>query len=173
VTRLVWFYWPITCASVAGSAVRRLRRLGRRSRASVGTTGGRAATGVAAATMPVVALFLAVPVRCSDHDLASAGLRIVPFGIGLLAAVAWLAVIARLYRMAGDNGSDADRSILRTSAVLVLGMPAEFLASTVTLAISCTGTAQPRLVHLTLAAAAFAAAALAPHAATERASRTP
>jgi hypothetical protein len=168
---LIWFHWPVTFAAVAAIALFRLGRLGGRNGTPVRTTVARGALVVVSVSMVVVPLVIALPVHCDD-DSHVLDLRVAGLGIGLFAIVAWLFVLFRLFLAAGDTRADADRSIQRLSAVLLVGLPVEFAASGVTLEVACGGTDKPLVAHLTAATLVLAlgvvAAALGRIAATRR-----
>ncbi|HWI04807.1 MAG TPA: hypothetical protein VNT52_13435 [Acidimicrobiales bacterium] len=145
----VWFFWPVTFAIVGAIAVHRLLR--RRAWWS-------AAVAMVSVAVPVLPLTLAIPIRCSDED-AVPDLRIVALGLGLLGIVGWLAILARLQERAGDTRADAERKTLWSGALLVPGMLVEFVASAITLAVRCSGTSEPVIAHLAVAALVFAVVA--------------
>jgi hypothetical protein len=144
-TNPVWFFWPVTFASVAAIAVHRLLR--RRA-------WWLAVVAVVSVAVPILPLTLAIPISCSDED-AVPDLRIVPLGLGLLGIVGWLAILARLQERAGDTRADAERKVLWSGALLVPGMLVEFVASAITLAVRCTGTSEPVIARLAVAAVVF------------------
>lgn len=141
----VWFFWPVTFAIVAAIAVQRLLR--RRA-------WWLAVVAVVSVAVPILPLTLAIPIRCSD-ETAVPDLRIVALGLGPLGIVGWLAILARLQERAGDTRADAERKVLWSGALLVLGMLVEFVASAITLAVRCTGTTEPVIAHLAVAGVVF------------------
>lgn len=141
----VWFFWPVTFAIVAALAVHHLLR--RRAWWFV-------VLAVVSVGVHVLPLTLAIPIRCSDGD-AVPNLRIAALGLGLLGIVAWLAILARLQERAGDTRADAERRVLWSGALLVPGMVVEFAVSGITLAVSCSGTSEPVIAHLAVAAVVF------------------
>jgi hypothetical protein len=141
----LWFFWPVTFAIVAAIAVHRLLR--RRAWWS-------AVVAVVSVAVPVLPLTLAIPIRCSDDD-AVPDLRIVALGLGLLGIIGWLAILARLQERAGDTRGEAERKVLWSGALLVPGMLVEYVASAITLAVRCTGTSEPVIAHLAIAAVVF------------------
>ena len=148
----VWFFWPVTFALLAGIAAHRLLRRG---------AVGSATLAVAALALPVVPLGFALPVYCGDDD-AGLDLRPVPLAVGLLAVVAWLAIVFWLRVRAGDDREAADRSVLWSAAALVpLGF-IEFGASALTLFDYCKeGQNTSRIAHLLAAGGVVAVAVLA------------
>ena len=148
----VWFLWPVTFAFLAGIAVYRLLRRG---------AARSAALVVAALALPVLPLTFALPVYCGDDD-AGLDLRPIPLAVGLLAIVAWLAIVFRLRIRAGDDREAADRSVLWSAAALVpLGF-IELAASVLTRVAYCReGQNTSRIAHLLVAGGVLAVAALA------------
>ena len=140
----VWFLWPVTFALVAGVTVHRLLR----RRAPLA-----AVVAVVSVAIPVVPLIVAIPVRCSDED-AVLDLRFPALLVGLLGVVAWLAILARL-----GEPAESDRRTVVNLVLLGVGLPVEFVASSVTLAVRCAGTSEPVAWHLAVAAAMFAVGA--------------
>ncbi len=145
----VWFFWPVTFALVCAVTVHRLVQT---------REWGAAAFAVASVALPAVPLTLAIPVRCSDGD-AVLDLGIPVLGLGLLGAVAWLAVLARLGERAGDTRTASDRRALISAIVLVPLMLVEYVASSITLAVRCNGTSEPMAWHLSVAAVVLVAGA--------------
>jgi hypothetical protein len=141
----VWFFWPVTFASVAAIAVHRLLRH---------RAWWLAVVAVVSVAVPILPLTLAIPIRCSDED-AVPDLRIVALGLGLLGFVGWLAILSRLQERSGDTRADAERKVLWSGGLLVPGMLVEFVASAITLAVRCTGTSEPVIAHLGVAAVVF------------------
>ncbi len=145
-------FWPVTFALLAGIAAFRLLRRGAR---------WSAALAVVSLALPVLPLAFALPVHCGD-DTATLDVSPIPLGIGLLAIVAWFAIVFRLRVHAGDDRDAADRYVLWSAAALApLGF-IEYIASAITLADYCIqGQNTSRAGHLLVAGAVLGVAVLA------------
>ncbi len=135
---VAWFYWPVTFAIAMGVAVGRLLRLGR------GVSAGRSARvimgviAIASVALPVVPLWRGMSTECAD------GTQFHDFNLPLIFAgfagiIAWLFILSKLYLAAGEEDHRVERATLVMFFGLVVGMALEFVASTVTIEVSCSG----------------------------------
>lgn len=153
----VWFYWPISFAVAAGYAAARVSRIARDVGGRTGSA-GLVAPLLLATAIPVIPLTFAMGERCSDdsHVLTA---NIPLLGAGFLGLVAWLAIVARLYRTAGDDSAKAERRIVVMLCALLLGMAVEFIYSALSLSAFCTGSSTGMYSQLFVAAVISAAVA--------------
>ena len=155
-----WFFFPITFATAATIACARVFRLARQNAVpDSSAVRGAMVIGVSAA-LAVVPLTIATPIRCNDDSYAPA-LNIPAGGLGLLGIVAWLAVVAWAYKSAGDSQQRAERSIVILLVGMIVSMAIEYVASSISLEVYCTGKNGGLITQLVVAAIVPSGALLA------------
>ena len=157
---VAWFYWPVTFAIAMGVAVGRLVRLARGVSAAPSARVRLGAIAIASVGLPVVPLWLGMSIQCADgtqfHDF-----RLALIIAGFAGIVAWLFILSKLYVTAGEEDDRVERATLLMFFGLVVGMALEFVASTITIEVYCSGDRSGLVGQLAVAVALGLIAALA------------
>ena len=157
---LAWFYWPVTFAIAVGVALGRLVRLARGVSAGPSARVRLDVIAIASVALPVVPLWRGMSTECAD------GTQFHDFNLALIFAgfagiIAWLFILSKLYDVAGEEDNRAERATLVMFFGLVVGMALEFVASTITIEVYCSGDRSWLVGQLAVAVALGLMAALA------------